>query len=133
MSSNSRDARFRTRLAKGTLPIAIVIGLRLALAFDPSPNIARAAVVYLFSAFTLWLGWKWMAATALTKWIGMFFAGILAIWLVLLAFGITLALLQLLLAPFLLALAFVLYDLFIRQPHKGRFARARAERRGLPL
>ncbi len=32
----------------------------------------------------------------------------------------------------LIVLPFVVYDLFFRQPYKGRFARARAARRGVP-
>lgn len=109
------------------MPIAAIF----AIVYAPAARNRGALVsigVLVLCAICLWLGWRWMKGTLIAKWIGFCFAAWVAVRLVLFPFTISVALL-----PFLLLLIpIALYDLFILQPWKGRFARARAERRGIP-
>ncbi len=79
-------------------------------------------------------GWTWVRRNVAAKMgrrsaRGLCGATILGLFALAIALGLGLVLLPL----FLLAVPFLVYDLFFRQPRKGRFARARAERRNLPL
>jgi hypothetical protein len=117
------------RLGCGALPVVLALalldaGLRIHAAFWPALAL---------SVLVLWFGRRWMAGTLLTRALGISVAIAVLLLpalatLVVFAFGIgtLLALVVCLLVPVLL------WDLFVWQPHKGRFARARAERRGLP-
>lgn len=119
---------FTRRLLKGLLPIApvLAIGWASGIAKPHNPLIDFAALI--LCALCLALGWRWIKATLLTKWIGLCLAAWAILNLALLGFGTSVSPL-----PFLFLLVpLALYDLFIRQPWKGRFARARAERRGEP-
>ena len=86
----------------------------------------------LLSGVALGLGWRWMAGTAITRWVGAYLAICTVFFAVLAAFGFAVEFVWVGLPVVLLAFVAALYDLFVWQPHKGRFARARAERRGLP-
>ena len=123
-SANAGD--YLPRLGFGILPIVLALalldaGLRVHALFWPDLVLTLAV---------LWFGRSWMTRTLLTRWFG---AG-LAIVAILLPALLTVwdmtnvtpvvGLASCLLIPIWL------WDLFVRQPHKGRFARARAERRG---
>jgi hypothetical protein len=122
------------RFAKGATPVAIVLGLLYVLsrnrAADGAGDWLAELVITTLCCITLWVGWGWLQGTFVSKWAGRLLAAYLGLGLVLFTLGIVLAFSMTLFLPFLLALPFILYDLFVRQPHKGRFARARAERRG---
>jgi hypothetical protein len=64
-----------------------------------------------------------------TKWAGRLLAAYLGLALALIPFGILFTLGQTLMSLLIMAVPVLLWDLFVRQPHRGRFARARAERR----
>jgi hypothetical protein len=128
------ERRWVVRFAKGATPVAIVLGLLYVLSRNRSADGAgdwlAELVITALCCFTLWAGWRWLQGTFVTKWAGRLLATYLGLGLVLFTLGIVLAFSMTLFLPFLLALPFILYDLFVWQPHKGRFARARAERRG---
>ncbi len=128
------ERRWVVRFAKGATPVAIVLGLLYVLSRNRSADGAgdwlAELVITALCCFTLWAGWRWLQGTFITKWAGRLLAAYLGLGLVLFTLGIVLAFSMTLFLPFLLALPFILYDLFVWQPHKGRFARARAERRG---
>ncbi|HEY6445277.1 MAG TPA: hypothetical protein VIY53_02380 [Acidobacteriaceae bacterium] len=123
-------ARFAIRFAKGSVPIAIVLGLLYAQSRQSRENFLESILVLLFCAITLGVGWRWMQSASLTRWAGRILAIYLAVGLVLLGFAVTLTFGEILFLLALLAAPIWLWDLFVRQPHKGRYARARAERRG---
>jgi biotin transporter BioY len=123
-------ARFAIRFAKGFVPIAIVLGLLYAQSRQTRENLLESILVLLFCAIVLGLGWRWMRGASLTRWAGRILALYLALALVLLGLSVTLTFGEILFLLALLAVPIWLWDLFVRQPHKGRFARARAERRG---
>jgi hypothetical protein len=87
-----------------------------------------AVVTLIVCAISLWAGRGWMKATLITKWTGICLAAYVVVSLAFLPFTSSLTLLPF----FFLLLPLAAYDLFVQQPWKGRFARARAERRGLP-
>lgn len=123
-TENASD--YLPRLGFGVLPIVLALalldaGLRVRSLFWPDLVLTLAV---------LWFGRSWMARTFLTR-----------------SFGAGLAIVSILLPALLtvwdmtnvtpvvglascLLIPMWLWDLFVRQPHKGRFARARAERRG---
>jgi membrane protein implicated in regulation of membrane protease activity len=84
----------------------------------------------ILSAVALWLGRRWMAGMLITRCAGIALAVAVALVPALAAFFANLTLSLILMPAYLLLLPLLLWDLFVRQPHKGRFARARAERRG---
>jgi hypothetical protein len=114
------------RFAKGAMPVAIVVGL---LYFGLAVRFAFWPAVIL-SAVALWLGRRWMAGMLITRCAGIALAVAVALVPALAAFFANLTLSLILMPAYLLLLPLLLWDLFVRQPHKGRFARARAERRG---
>jgi hypothetical protein len=129
-SDGSLPARITSRFAKGAAPIAIVLGLLYAQSRQTRENLLESILVLLFCAITLGLGWRWMRGASLTRWAGRLLAVYLALGLVFLGVGVTLTFGEILFVLALLSAPVWLWDLFVRQPHKGRFARARAERRG---
>ncbi|MGB6130254.1 MAG: hypothetical protein WBG54_00600 [Acidobacteriaceae bacterium] len=130
MSSGERGAGFATRFVKGSMPVLLVLGLLYALSRKPRQDIPEVVLAEALCAVALWLGWRWMQGTFVTRWAGRLFAAYLALGLVLLPFAVVLTMGQITLMILLMAVPVMLWDLFVRQPHKGRFARARAERRG---
>lgn len=84
------------------------------------------------SAAVLALGRRWLAATVPARIAGVYLGFATAFMLVLRAFGFSADFWWIAIPAVFLAIVALLYDLFVWQPHKGRFARARAERRGWP-
>ena len=121
------------RLLKAAIPIAIVILLLSLLGrssfADPSTTIG----IFVVCALILWFGWDWVKQNSLMKWSGIILAVILGVVLGLVAVGLSLRIGLIALVLLLLAMPFLIYDLFFRQPHKGRFSRARAERKNAQL
>ncbi len=132
MDGAPRRTSRTTRIVKGTVPVLAVLGLLDALSREPRQNLLDGILVEALCALVLWLAWRWMQGTFVTKWAGRFLAAYLALGLVLFAFAVTLTIGEIVLAIVLMAIPALLWDLFVWQPHKGRFARARAARRGLP-
>lgn len=117
---------FRLRLVKGLVPIAVMLAIVYAPGARTRSTLEHFAVL-IFCAICFGLGWRWLKTTLLTKWIGFCLAAWVIVSLALLPFvSVTLLPFFFLLPPF------AAYDLFVAQPWKGRFARARAERRGFP-
>jgi uncharacterized membrane protein len=114
------------RLLKGLVPIAVMLAIVYAPGARMRSTLEHFAVLIL-CAICFGLGRRWLKATLLTKWIGFCFAAWVIVSLALLPF------VSVTLPPFFfLLLPFAAYDLFVAQPWKGRFARARAQRRGFP-
>jgi hypothetical protein len=132
MSNGKPRAGVGMRFLKGSIPAATVLALLCALSREPGGNLLEPILVEVFCAIVLGLGWRWMQGTFATKWAGRMLAAYLVLGLVLITFAITLAFSQILLLILLMAIPAFVWDLFVWQPYKGRFARARAERRGLP-
>jgi hypothetical protein len=112
------------------LPVAAVLGLLYLWSRFWAQNVFASIGVELACVVVLAVGWRWTQGTFLTRWLGRLLAAYLALGLVFLALAITLTFGEILFLLALLALPVWVWDLFIGQPHKGRFARARAERRG---
>jgi hypothetical protein len=121
------------RFVKPVVPIVLILLLIFAFNQEASPTPLAGVLVFLICGIILWFGWNWVRRNIVAKWIGILLAVYLAFVLSLTAIGIALGIGLLVLLPFLLVLPFLLYDLLFRQPRKGRFARARAERHNLPL
>ena len=119
------------RLAKGAVPISLAMGFLYFAGRAGHGGVVRWGGL-LLSGIALGLGWRWMAGTAITRWVGAYLAICTVFFAVLAAFGFAVEFVWVGLPVVLLAFVAALYDLFVWQPHKGRFARARAERRGLP-
>jgi hypothetical protein len=126
----AQDARhhFLRWLGLGVLPIVLTlalidVGLRVHVAFWPD---------LVLSALVLWFGRRWMAGTLVTRSLGISLAIVLVLLPALLTAWTATGAGPIAALVFCLAVPVLLWDLFVRQPHKGRFARARAERRGLP-
>jgi hypothetical protein len=122
---------FSQRLGRGALPVAIAVGL-LYLADAPGRETLVRCTALALAAASLWLGWNWMAGARITRWAGFYLAICTAFTAALAAFGFAVGFSWVTVPLAALVVAGVLGDLFIGQPYKGRFARARAERRGLP-
>jgi hypothetical protein len=122
---------FRARLGYGFLPIAIATGLLYVACLPGYTALVRWSGLALAAA-SLWLGRKWIAGTRITRWAGAYLAIFTAFAAVLGAFGFGVAFSWVILPLAALVALGALGDLFVGQPHKGRFARARAERRGVP-
>lgn len=123
-----RNRRGR-RAWKAILPILLSLGLLYA-AGEPRPVTAWIALA--LSGAVLWLGRRWIAALSLARIAGAWLAFATVLLAVLRGFGFTSNFWWVSLPVAFLAIVGTLYDLFVWQPHKGRFARARAERRGSP-
>jgi Putative prokaryotic signal transducing protein len=122
------ESGFLQRLGYGVLPIALTLvlldaGLRVRAAFWPA--LALGILV-------LWLGRDWMAATLVTRSLGISLAIVVLILPVLVTAWVVTGVSPIAALVFCLAIPVLLWDLFVSQPRKGRFSRARAERRGLP-
>lgn len=118
------------RLARGILPVAVVLALLYAGSRLRNPGVLASIGVEFGSVVALAVGWRWMQETFLTLWVGRLLAAYLALGLVFLALGVTLTFGEIVCLLGLLAVPVWVWDLFVGQPHKGRFTRARAERRG---
>lgn len=118
------------RLARGSLPVAVVLVLLYVWSRSWSQNVFASIGVEFACMAALAVGWRWTQANFLTRWLGRLLAAYLALGLVFLALAITLTFGEILFLLALLVAPVWIWDLFVRQPHKGRFARARAERRG---
>src|ERR1700735_3507151 len=106
------------QFAKGAAPVGIVVALLyvgLAVRFAFWPAVILSEVV-------LWLGRWWMAATLITRCAGIALAIAVGLAPALAAFFATLTLSLILMPAYLLLLPLLLWDLFVWQPHKGRFA-----------
>jgi hypothetical protein len=122
------ESRFLERFGLGIVPVAFTLalldaGLRVRAASWPSLAL---------SLLVLWFGRRWMAATAITRALGISLAVLILLLPAMTAFAIALGFAQIVAPLGFIVVPVLLWDLFVRQPHKGRFARARAERRGLP-
>jgi hypothetical protein len=95
------------------------VGQRFRWAFWPA---------FVACAAALWWGRRWMASTVLTRTVGIAFAilmGLLpALFLVMPALTVE----PLIGILFCLSIPLLLWDFFVVQPHRGRFARAREAR-----
>ena len=118
------------RWVRGVLPVAFVLALLYAWSREWAQSVLASIGAEFACIAVLAVGWRWTQGTFLTRWMGRLLAAYLALELVFLALGITLTFGEILFLLALLALPVWVWDLFIGQPHKGRFARARAERRG---
>lgn len=119
---------FLLRLARGLVPIALALGIVYATAAQTRRNPLLAVAILILCGICLWLGRPWMKAILITKWIGLCLAAYVMVNLALVALSVAATPM-----PFLFLLVpLAAYDLFVAQPWKGRFARARAERRGIP-
>jgi len=125
------DARWG-RFAKGMVPVAIALGMLYVAGFGAGRGNAATWAALLTAAVALLSARRWIARTAMTKWAGVYLAMCTAFFIVLRAFGFAVEFRWIATPGVLLLLVGFLYDLFVWQPHKGRFARARAERRGWP-
>jgi hypothetical protein len=122
---------FAQRLGCGALPAAFATGLLYVAGLPGYTAMVRWSALGLAAA-ALWLGRKWIAGTRITRWAGICLAIAIVFNGVLGVFGFDLGFSWVILPLLFLAVLGALGDLFVSQPHKGRFARARAERRGLP-
>lgn len=111
------------------IPLLVSLGL-LYLAAGPSRIVPWLALGG--SAAVLAVGWHWLAASVPARIAGVYLGFATAFMVVLRAFGFGVDFWWVALPAVFLAIVALLYDLFVWQPHKGRFARARAERRGWP-
>ncbi|HKO14480.1 MAG TPA: hypothetical protein VJV22_21110 [Acidobacteriaceae bacterium] len=119
----------RRRGWKAVAPLLASLAL-LYLAADPRPALAWTSLV--LSAAVLLLARRSIAALLLTRIAGIYLGFATVFFAVLRAFGFTVDFWWMALPAIFLAIVGVLYDLFVWQSWKGRFARARAERRGWP-
>lgn len=120
----------RGRALLGWMPVVVVLSLLYAAAAEPRALLQWGALA--LSAAVLWMGRRWLRRTAVTSWAGVYLSFATGFSAVLLAFGFGVSFRWIVLPGLFLAVPGFFYDLFVWQPHKGRFARARAERRGLP-
>jgi len=124
----------RGRAWKAVLPLLISLAL-LYVAAEPRPALAQPALAWTalaLSAAVLLLARRWIAALLLTRIAGIYLAFATVFFALLRAFGFSLDFWWMALPAIFLAIVGLLYDLFVWQSWKGRFARARAERRGWP-
>lgn len=123
---NRRSAQ---RPWRALLPALVSLGL-----LYPAADAARffAWIALAGSAAVLLLSRRWLAATGPARVAGAYLAFATVFMAVLRAFGFSTDFWWVALPAVFAAVVGLLYDLFVWQPHKGRFARARAERRGWP-
>jgi hypothetical protein len=117
----------------GVVPLVIVCVLLWGLSVEASPNPIITLVVLAACGIVLWFGWSSIRRNIGTKLFGGLLALclgiILGLFVLEIAVGIALRLSVVLFPLFIVALPLVVYDLLFRSPFKGRFERARAERR----
>ena len=129
----------RGRAWKAVLPLLISLAL-LYVAAEPRPALAQPALAWTalswtalaLSAAVLLLARRWIAPPLMARIAGIYLAFATVFFAVLRAFGFSLDFWWMALPAIFLAIVGLLYDLFVWQSWKGRFARARAERRGWP-
>ena len=119
----------RKRPGMALIPVMVSLGL-LYIAAGPGRLVGWIALAG--SAAVLALGRRLLAATVPARIAGVYFGFATGFMVVLRAFGFSADFWWIAIPAVFLAIVALLYDLFVWQPHKGRFARARAERRGWP-
>lgn len=126
-TDNQRSAR--RRAGNALLPLLVSLGL-----LYPAAGPGRLApwLALAGSAAVLIFGRRWLTSTVPARIAGVYLGFATAFLAVLRGFGFGADFWWVALPAVFLAIVSLLYDLFVWQPHKGRFARARAERRGSP-
>lgn len=132
LAKAAMDGGDRTRRKSAWKPLVVVfVSLALLyLAAGQRPALPWAALAG--SAAVLWFGRRWLTASLPARIAGVYLGFATAFLAVLRGFGFSADFWWVALPAVFLAIVALLYDLFVWQPHKGRFARARAERRGWP-
>lgn len=125
MNRTTRQGRAWKAAAPNVVALCVLYA-----AGDPRPVVAWSALA--LSAAVLIGGRRWIASTLFARIAGIYLGFATAFFAVLRAFGFTANFWWMALPAIFLAVVGLLYDLFVWQPYKGRFARARAERRGWP-
>lgn len=131
VSSARGPSGYAARLGYRILPIAFAAGLLYIATLPGYAAFVRWSGLAL-AAVALGLGRKWIGETRMTRWAGIYLAVFVVFAAVLSSFGFAIAFGWVILPLMALTAAAILGDLFVGQPYKGRFSRARAERRGLP-
>jgi preprotein translocase subunit SecG len=116
---------------KAVLPLAIVCFFFWMLSQQRGPDPLTSIGVSVASAVVLWFGWRSVRRNVLTRWVAIVLAAYLALVLGLFAIGMAIRVALFLFVALLIAVPVIAYDLLFRAPFKGRFQRARAERRHL--
>lgn len=119
----------RTRPWKALLAVLVSLSL---LYWATGPGRLIPWIALAGSAAALWIGRRWLSANIPARIAGAYLGFATAFTAVLRTFGFGADFWWIALPAMFLAIVAVLYDLFVWQPYKGRFARARAERRGWP-
>jgi hypothetical protein len=119
------------RFVRGAIPLVVVCLLIFGLGPKSPQNHVMVLVLFVMSAAVLWFGWNSIRRCVGTRWLGVLLAAYLGFVLGIYALGLVLRVGLVLLPLFLLALPLLIYDLLFRSSYKGRFERARAERRHL--
>lgn len=120
------------RLLKGLIPILIVCLFIWGLAKEPSPSPMAVLAVFVACALVLWFGWNSIRRNLATKWLSLPLIILVGLVLGMFVFGLALGVAVNLCAALLLALPYLVYDLFFRQPNKGRIEHERSEGHDLP-
>ena len=114
-------------VVKGLVPLVIVGFLMFLTAKDSDP--ITGIIMLALSGAVLWFGWTSVRKSKGTRWFGILLAVYIAMLLGIFAMALIIRVGLLLFPVFLIAVPLMVYDLLFRAPHKGRFERARAERR----
>ena len=121
------------RLVKGSIPIVIVVLALYGIDLVKNVSLRDVCLVLTFCILVLWFGWPAMKGTAVTKWLGAILLVFVAIPPAVLVLGLSLYFGLVLLLLLLIALPFLIYDLFFRAPLQGRIERIRTRRLSRPL
>lgn len=116
-----------TRFVKGLVPLVIVGFLFFLTAKDSDP--ITGVIMLALSGVVLWFGWTSVRQSRGTRWFGILLAAYIASWFGIFAMALVIRVGLLLFPVLLIAVPLMVYDLLFRAPYKGRFERARAERR----
>mgnify|MGYP001111305014 CR=1 FL=1 len=117
------------RFFKGMVPLVIIASLLFLTAKDPDP--VTGVVMLVLSGLVLWFGWDSVRRSRGTRWFGVLLALYIGSLMGIFAIALIIRVGLLFFPLLLLALPLLIYDLLFRAPFKGRFERARAERRHL--
>jgi hypothetical protein len=116
-----------TGFVKGLVPLVIVGLLMFLTAKDSDP--VTGIIMLALSGVVLWFGWTSVRRSRGTRWFGILFDVYIASLLGIFAMALVIRVGLLLFPILLIAVPLMVYDLLFRAPYKGRFERARAERR----
>jgi hypothetical protein len=108
------------RFTKGVLPLGIVCFFLFLIVENPRLNPVATIVDSILSCLVLWFSWSYIKGTRVTKWIGIVLAGYFGLVVTLVAFGVFVQLSGILLVLFLVAIPFLVCDLFFRGPAERR-------------